>query len=215
MVVGLDAGPGLPTIPRPNTFFQPACVDPPGSGKTDALVMGFTPGDELLFGTYLGGLGNDGVARAIPWSGGRLYLVGASYSNLAFPFHCPPTVNPYCYLTYATQSSTTGEAYHAQLQYDVTIGIDEAGTAPSGQAVLAFPNPTDGSLSLAFGPDWLAVPIVELEVHDAAGRLVQAERLRPSAAAQPIALQSTTPGAYLLRLRAGDRLVGNELILVR
>lgn len=128
VVIGLTAEAGLPVLPRPNTYFQPICTDPPGSGNKDGLVMSFSPNDKLLMSTYIGGLGNDRIVQALPLASGRMYVVGASFSGFAFPFSCPPTTDPYCYLTYATQSPTTGEAFYAQLQYDVTIGIGELDT---------------------------------------------------------------------------------------
>jgi len=216
MLVGLTAEAGMPVQPHFNTYFQPVSADPPGSGKVDGLVMGFTPNDQLLFSTYIGGMGNDRVVQALPWGGGRLYVVGRSFSDFAFPFNCPPTTNPYCYLSYATQSATTGEAFYAQLQYDVTIGIGEHETplAP-GSSVLAYPNPTDGGLSLVFGADWLNVPLATLALFDAAGRLVHEERLRPTNTAHTLQMPGNSPGAYMLRLHAENGLVHHQLILVR
>lgn len=216
MVIGMTAGPGLPTLPRPNTYFQPACVDPSTSEGTDALVIGVTPNDELLFSTYFGGLGNDAARQALPWSGGRLYLVGSSASTFSFPFHCPPTPDPYCYMSYATQSASTGEAFYSQLQYDVTIGINETDLTTAGNSqVQIFPNPTDGSISMTFGDAWLAERIVELSVYDAAGRTVQEQYLTPGAQPLAVRLQHAPPGAYVLNLRAAERLTARQLILVR
>jgi len=215
-VVGLTAEAGLPVLPRPNTYFQPICTDPPGSGNKDGLVMSFSPNDELLMSTYIGGMGNDRVLQALPWAGGRLYVVGASFSNFAFPFSCPPTTDPYCYLTYATQSATTGEAFYAQIQYDVTIGIGELETPlATGSTVLAYPNPSDGSLFLVFGSEWLNVPLASLALFDAAGRMVHEERIQPAGTPISIQIPNNSAGAYMLRLQAENGLAHHQLILVR
>lgn len=178
--------------------------------------MGFTPNDALLFSTYIGGMGNERIAQALAWGGGRLYVVGSSFSDLAYPFHCPPTTDPYCYLTYGTQSATTGEAFYAQLQYDVTIGIGERDMPlASGSSVLAYPNPSDGSLSLVFGADWLHVPVASLALFDAAGRVVHTERVRPSGTPYTLRIPSNSPGAYTLRIQAESGLADQQLLLVR
>lgn len=216
VVVGLTAQAGLPVLPPLNSYFQPVAADPPGSGKTDGLVMGFTPNDALLFSTYIGGMGNERLAQALAWAGGRLYVVGSSFSDGAYPFHCPPTTDPYCYLTYATQSSTTGEAFYAQLQYDVTIGIGEqANPLAQGSTVLAYPNPSDGSVSLVFGPEWQREPEALLTLFDAAGRVVHTERVRPSITPTTIRIPPNSPGAYTLHLQAASGLADKQLLLVR
>jgi len=216
VVVGLTALAGLPVLPQMNTYYQPSSADPPGSGQLDGLVMGFTPNDQLLFSTYLGGMGNDRVVQALAWGGGRLYVVGTSFSDLAYPFHCPPTPDPYCYLTYGTQSAATGEAFYAQLQYDVTIGISEhAIPLARGSSVLAYPNPSDGSLSLVFGAEWLNVPMASLALFDAAGRMVHEEQLRPTNTPHGMRIPSNSPGAYILRINAENGLADQQLILVR
>ncbi len=199
----------LPVMPKPNTYFQPMHADQFAPGL-DAMVMGFNTVDELAVSTYFGGMGNDLAVRALPWVGGRLYLVGSSRSLAEFPFHCPPTPEPYCYLTYVTQSPETGEAFYAQLQYDVTIGVEENNLVDdNGQHVLVFPNPSSGSVFIRLAPEWYVSGQPLVTVYDITGRIlnVRIGQVGASTGTFVLEMSGASPGVRFIRMRSADGLL--------
>jgi len=141
----------LQVLPRSNFYFQPQHADMLAPfTEWDSYLLSIKQNKELQYASYFGGFGNDHIEEALPWSGGRLYLVGSSFSLMAVPFHCPPTTNPFCYTTYNTQSSTASEVLYAQVQFDETIGIEEELVPP---AIGVYPNPSLGEFRviLPFG----------------------------------------------------------------
>ncbi len=213
--VGANGSAPIPIMPRLNTYLQPQHGDAMSSGG-DAAVMMFTPSDELFYSSYFGGLGSEYGVAALPWAGGRLYLVGYSFATANVPFHCPPTPDPYCYMTYTTQSATTGEALYVQLQYDVTIGIEETEVITSD--VLIYPNPSAGSISIQLPERWFrsGAPLVDL--YDATGRLLGAQLVGERATGGSLAydLRSFGYGLRFLRLRSLDgSLAETRSIVVR
>lgn len=222
MIIGLTTGTlpssidNIPVLPRPNTYFQPLPADfgiPSGEG----VVLGFSLSDAFVFGTYFGGYGEDYLNMALPWSGGRLYVLGRSYAVAQFPFNCPPTTDPYCYLSYATQSPPDAEeAFYAQLQYDFTIGLNEPSiTVGSADAFVLFPNPSEKTTSLMFGAAWREAGIVNVEVVDPTGRVIRAWHACPASSPSAVSLEGITNGAYLVRVSNGATLSSSQVLVVQ
>jgi hypothetical protein len=205
----------IPILQRPNTYFQPFPEDA-GIPSGEGVILGFNMADVLMLGTYFGGYGQDWSRMALPWSGGRLYILGNSFSNTLFPFSCPPTADPYCYLTYATQTSTTGEAFYAQLQYDLTIGLEEgSAAAASPQDCVLSPNPSTGDVSLFFGTSWISAERATIEVIDPSGRVVRAWEARPTGTPLTLPLSDVAKGVYVVRVTDGAFLNKSQRLIVQ
>ena len=98
--------------------------------------------------------------------------------------------------------------YHGEIEdYDVTltdeVGIDEAGGSIGGAVLVPMPFESGSELVL----NMLAPSPVDLEVLDAAGRVISSERVLLVTGSQRIPLRSVSQletGNYVLRLRAED-----------
>lgn len=207
----------LDVIPRQNTYFQPENTDV-ANVKFDAMAIGLNANDELVYSTYFGGLGSDFVSRLLPWTGGRLYMIGGSYAMESFPFHCPPTDDPYCYLTYGTQSSS-GEAFYAQLQYDVTIGIDNAlDPNPRNGILNVYPNPSSGHFTVEWPETYQSKDVPTLEIFDGFGRLILRETVPigngPNSLSVELAMEHVGPCLVRVSSKEGE-LIGSRLIIIQ
>jgi hypothetical protein len=128
----------------------------------------------------------------------------------AFPFNCPPTADPYCYMSYATQSPQTGEAFYAQIMYDVTIGIPEhVGHSEVADQVVVYPNPSGGMVAVQLGPAWAATGPPLVQVYDATGKLLMAPAPHPHTGTEAITMDlgKAGPGIRFIRIRSADGLM--------
>lgn len=143
------------------------------------------------------------------------HWVGGSTSTADFPFHCPSTVDPYCYLSYVTQSPTSGEAFYAQLQYDATIGMDEGhGTAETD--LILYPNPASTEITVAFGHAWEQQGQADILIHDALGRNVRTYRIAPRSGQHTLLPLGELPkGIYVMRIGNRGTLEATRSFLVQ
>lgn len=186
----------LPTQPRPNFYFQPLHADLAAPiSEWDSYIITLSETKQLQYASYFGGFGADRAIQALPWVGGRMYLVGVSRSLANFPFHCPPTFNPYCYMSYATQTIAGGDALYAQIQYDVTIGVEQTSTINNFQV---YPNPSSGELTVRL-PEGEAVN--DITCIDALGRRIETWKY-PSGSQGVISLllPAVAAGVYCLEV---------------
>jgi len=196
----------LPLAELTGVYYQ----DVHGDGEqvstgTDAMIFSFSPQDELRHGTYMGGVGNDEPNMMVAAISGQLYVAGSSMSTAGYPFACPPTTDPYCYLTYATMLSGTMEAFYTNLRHGVGVGLAENANAhDAGSPLLIFPNPGEGVFAVALPAELKGQ--FSLSVYDAIGRLrsVEFRAVGAHGALQPLDLQSVDAGMYMVRLRALD-----------
>lgn len=80
-VTGGTFSPDFPSTPW---SFQPRLSSPPGLYLADAFVSRFSPGGELLYGSFLGGKGHEeGAAIAVDWLRG--VAVGGGTNSSSFP----------------------------------------------------------------------------------------------------------------------------------
>lgn len=175
------------------------------STGTDAMVFSFSPQDQLRHGTYMGGVGIDEPYLISLSSGGPIYVGGSSASTSAYPFACPPTTDPYCYLTYATQLSGTMEAFYTDLRHGVGVGVPEQAHAyDDGSSLLIFPNPGEGVFAIALPPELKGK--FTLTVYDAIGKLKldEVRAVGAAGALQQLDLQNVEAGMYMVRLRSLD-----------
>jgi hypothetical protein len=204
---GSSSGSGnIPLAQMDGVYYQPVHGDGDQSSTgSDAMVFSFNPEDELRHGTYMGGVGNDEphmIAVAIV---GPIYLGGSSMSTSEYPFACPSTTNPYCYLTYATMQPGTMEAFYADLRHGSGVGVEEHANADeNGSALLIFPNPGNGIIEITLPEDLKGQ--FNLTVHDAIGKLVfnEIRAVGPGGSRLPLDLQSLEAGMYMVGLRALD-----------
>ena len=137
---------------------------------SDAMVFSFNSADELRHGTYMGGVGSDDPHVLSVAITGQVFLAGSSMSTSEYPFACPSTTDPYCYLTYATMVDGTMEAFYTDLRHNGEVGIEELATA-SDAVVVLFPNPATHELFVQLPNDTFGW--VEVRIHDTLGKLVR------------------------------------------
>ena len=161
----------IPLADLATVYYQAAHGDGgQASTNSDAMVFSFNGQDELRHGTYMGGVGGDEPHVITVSSGGQVFLAGSSMSTSEYPFACPATTNPYCYLTYATMVGGTMEAFYTDLRHNGEVGVEEHAAAADGVLVV-YPNPATQELFVLL-PKGTAGR-VEVQIHDALGKLVK------------------------------------------
>lgn len=204
---GSSSGSGnIPLAQMSGVYYQDVHGD---GGQTttgsDAMVFSFSPQDVLLHGTYMGGIGNDEPHMLAVSTGGPIYLGGSSMSTSEYPFACPSTTDPYCYLTYATMLPNTMEAFYTDLRHGHGVGIEEhANAGENGSLLLIFPNPGEGIFAISLPAELKGQ--FNLSVHDAIGKLIfnEVRTVRPGGTQLPLDLNGLEAGMYMVRLRALD-----------
>ncbi len=182
---------------------------------TDAMIFSFSPLDVLRHGTHLGGIGNDDPYVIAATITGQLYVAGSSMSTANFPFACPPTPDPYCYLTYATMSPNTMEAFYADLRHGTGVGVEEYANADQlGSALFIYPNPGEGVFSIAVPAELDGQ--FNLSVHDAIGKVKfnELRTVRSGGSILPLDLNGLGAGIYMVRLRPLDGIKGRTAKLI-
>jgi hypothetical protein len=195
----------IPLAQMDGVYYQDVNGNAGIGASSDAMVFSFTPQDELRHGTYMGGVGNESPHMIVAPVAGQLYMAGSSMSTSAYPFACPSTTNPYCYLTYATMQPGTMEAFYADLRHGSGVGVEEHANADeNGSALLIFPNPGNGIIEITLPEDLKGQ--FNLTVHDAIGKLVfnEIRAVGPGGSRLPLDLQSLEAGMYMVGLRALD-----------
>ncbi len=189
----------IPLATLNGVYSQDLHADEGGSEvKYDGMFYSFSPTDVLRHGSYFGGRGNDDDVRIMaPSASGQLYMGGSSGSDADFPFACPPTPDPYCYLTYATLLPNTTESFYTDLRHGTDVGMDEGSV--SMQPMHVYPNPTTGTLTLAL-PENVSGTIA-VNVFDAQGKLALAIPTLSVSGSAPVELKlgDLPSGMYLLR----------------
>lgn len=126
-------------------------------------------------------------------------------STSEYPFACPSTTDPYCYLTYATMLPNTMEAFYTDLRHGHGVGIEEhANAGENGSLLLIFPNPGEGIFAISLPAELKGQ--FNLSVHDAIGKLIfnEVRTVRPGGTQLPLDLNGLEAGMYMVRLRALD-----------
>lgn len=160
---------------------------------------------EMVMSTFLGGVGRDELSAAVMFGNEKLYAVGNSTSMSAVPFSCPPTPNPYCYLSYSTVSTGMFDGLYAQLKYDYTIGLDNVVGTEQEFGITVYPNPTFSLLSLEHKQGLFAEGLAPIEVYDPTGRLVEILRARISSSTKAeCTLSDYHTGVYFARVSSSD-----------
>lgn len=197
----------LPVQYDPRFYWQEEHADAASTDATheDGFVYVFDEEQQRVLGTYFGGWGDDEVVAVGGYST-RLYLTGTALSTDDFPFNCPPTANPYCDLSYLNTLTGTSDVFHAQIQYDLTIGTEEIEISPEDLLILG-PNPTSGELFIRLQKGALPTDLT-IEVFDAAGRTYQIPELATRSGNESLwfDLDGLASGFFVVRLtsaRAG------------
>ena len=194
----------IPVLQQPLYYYQPDHADNgSGTAMRDGMVFVFNGLDEEQMGTYYGGLGNDGCADAQRVGLDRMYIAGNARSTANFPFACPITINPWCYLVYTTVSPTAAEAFYAQIQCDGYTGMEDQDDGSDAQQPIFWLNAENNEVTLQFS----LAPVdgsARLSMWDPTGRLVR-DRLAPitrEGKKITYSIGRLTAGIYLLQVSA-------------
>ncbi|MBS1568829.1 MAG: T9SS type A sorting domain-containing protein [Bacteroidetes bacterium] len=204
-VAGLTYSGNIPLAQMNGVYYQDANGYPGINATADAMIFSFSPQDELRHGTYMGGMGQEHPYFIAAPISGQLYMGGSSSSTSAYPFACPSTTNPYCYLTYATMQPGTMEAFYADLRHGEGVGVEEHTNADGNDSPLfIMPNPGEGIFSLVLPVEFKGP--FKLSVHDALGKvcLNEVRNARQGGSLQTIDLQALNAGMYMVQLRTLD-----------
>ena len=205
----------IPLADLATVYYQAAHGDGgQASTNSDAMVFSFNGQDELRHGTYMGGVGGDEPHVITVSSGGQVFLAGSSMSTSEYPFACPATTNPYCYLTYATMVGGTMEAFYTDLRHNGEVGVEEHAAAADGVLVV-YPNPATQELFVLL-PKGTAGR-VEVQIHDALGKLVKTVPLATAVHAKTvrIGIAELPSGLYAVRVQnAAGGIEGSAKLIV-
>jgi hypothetical protein len=148
-----------------NAYHQSGHRDDFG-GSSDSYLGLFNFNTQLLYGTYLGGIGND-FGHGVTGVGDRIYVCGSTHALLAFPTHAPEIAGHSPYLNEVPQPQADG--FIAQLVYDLTIGVDEIDLPVTQNGITLYPNPANELVY--FGVEELQID--RAWVSDGMGRIVR------------------------------------------
>ncbi len=206
---------GITTLSHPDYYYQAEHADAASDTiGSDMMLLVFDESDERLLSTYIGGWGPD-YGSAVAGSGGeRIYLTGSSTSTQEFPFNCPPTLDPYCNMSYLNISTDQNDVFHLQIQYDATVGLEDAAARVATSWSL-FPNPVDRTTTLTatkFIPNDL-----RLSLFDVLGRMTDVDRrhVRTTGQAISLDLSELPPGCWLVRLASVEGSLNMSLPLIK
>ena len=174
--------------------------------KYDTYVAGFSPDGTLFYSSYLGGPEGDfsGGLEAI---NGRLYISGGTECSAGFPIHAPTIPGRTPYLRQPSATVGDMDAFLAQLQYDITLGLDPE-LSSNTSCLLLYPNPAE-DLCTAIVPR--GITIQSVEVFDPTGRKVHAVSAS-SVAGFSLRTAGMVPGLYLVRATTAQGMLSSRFL---
>jgi hypothetical protein len=174
-----------------NYYEQPAHADPAGAARYDGFIMGFNGNNQLEYGSYLGGQGDD-YNQAVAANYDKVFVGGLVFGNAGYPLYNPVALPGTAW--FQGYPNAGGEAHYAQ----ILTSVPTARPAPQAPTVaLALsPNPTAGRLDIQ--TTW-AGP-AKVEVRDGLGHvLLCRQAVLDPATKLTLELADLPAGLYLLR----------------
>ncbi len=178
-------------------------------GGADALIMGFNPLFQYIWGTYFGGDGYDvavGCMDHSPWFNGELYVVGYTWSTetMTNPF---PLVDQGTYFDGVfTAPGILTNGFVSKFKYwdpYNPMSINEDNIDNSGN-IICFPNPAMNELNVVF--NLKSKSEVKIEIVDVVGQILKCEKLGQVSGTvkKQISIDNISDGIYFIKVVTDD-----------